>query len=744
MAAEARSGFRFESRAHPGARFRVVGFEGEERLGRCYRFRVELASEGQDPDVEALVGSQACFTILRQPGGGPRDLPFHGIILEFCQRHRAGPLAFYEAVLVPRLHLLSLTRHDQVFLDQTLPEFIAACLEDGGLAAGAFRFALARDPDAWEKRDYLCQYGESHLAFVQRWLEREGLYYFFEQREGEEQVVITDSRIVHGARAGEPEVRYHPASGLGGRHREEVITQFGCCRDLVPLKVALADTGDLVFPGGVRGEARVGDHGHGVVSSFGEHLRTPGEAGRLAGFRAEAVKCRETLYEGRGCVPFLQPGYRFRLRGHFRPDWEGEYLTVEIRHRGSQAGLMPAGPGRNLAPAESEPRYENQFTALPAAVQFRLPCATPSPRVLGVLPATVDAAGDTVHLDEWSRYKLILPFDQSGRGGGKASAWVRMLGPYAGAGYGWNSPLHKGTEVLLGFIDGDPDRPVIAGAVPNPRTPSPVNADNASQVVLRTAGGNRLAFEDQPGRESIHLECPGQGASFHMGALGSSGPGSASLSAANGWEVTAASKTEAVVGNSSSFIGGVATAVHLGATTFAHEGGYLHVVLGAGAVYEGPDRFNYSPSHAKMHELQGKVALESTEYSRLVKQAGDLEKELGALQTSIGKHKEKIIEIKESFGKQKTAFGQLTENYADYKVVRGQLLTLLAQELTSMGAKKTEMIEKIIAKFGKFTLFANTMRSNINSVVIKYNTQTSTADQVTRVTDGQTLEAGGS
>ena len=742
MAAEALPGFRFESRACPGIRFRVVGFEGEERLGRCYRFRVDLVCEGPGPDLEVLTGSQACFSILRQAGSGRADLPFHGVLVEFCLRYRAGPLTFCEAVLVPRLQLLALTRHHQVFLDQTLPEFIAACLEDGGLAPGDFRFALARDPADWEKRDFVCQCGESHLDFVQRWLEREGLYYFFEQRDGGERLVITDSRVAHQPRAGEPEVRYQPVSGLAGGHREDVVTRFGGGRDLAPLKVDLADTGDLAFPGGVQGEAQVEGRGHGVVASFGGHLRTPGEARRLAGLRAEAEKCRETLFEGSGCVPFLQAGHLFRLRGHFRAVWDGEYLIVEIRHRGGQAGSMLAGPGRDPAPAELEPRYENWFTALPAAVQFRPSRTASGPRIHGVLPAVVDAEGSGVHLDEWSRYKVVLPFDQSGRGGGKASAWVRMLGPYAGAGHGWNSPLHKGTEVLLGFVDGDPDRPVITGAVPNPRTPSPVNADNASQVVLRTAGGNRLAFEDQPGRESICLDCHNQGATFQVGPLGSSGPGSASLSTANGWEVSAGSKTEVVVGNSSSFINGIATAVQFGVTTFVHLGAYLHVSLLAGAAYEGPDKFNYSPGHARFHNLKAGVINDSEDFSKKETEVNLKSENLFDFINESNGKLTRMANSEKTLGSLRDNYSKTMKNFNNSIGISGQTASFTSEISNDWSKKSAQMVAEVNAKIENCILKDNEARASHGLVQIKAESMTSNTGQETVVTDQLTYKPG--
>ena len=121
--------------------------------------------------------------------------------------------------------------------------------------------------------------------------------------------------------------------------------------------------------------------------------------------------------------------------------------------------------------------------------------------------AKVDASGSGQYaeIDEQGRYKLKLPFDRSESKGGKASRWVRMAQPYAGSDYGMHFPLHKDIEVLLTFIDGDPDRPIIAGSVPNPETGSPVTAQNLTKSMMRSCGANELHFDDQKGEENIFL-----------------------------------------------------------------------------------------------------------------------------------------------------------------------------------------------------------------------------------------------
>ncbi|MCI5208937.1 MAG: type VI secretion system tip protein VgrG, partial [Candidatus Electrothrix sp. ATG2] len=165
------------------------------------------------------------------------------------------------------------------------------------------------------------------------------------------------------------------------------------------------------------------------------------------------------------------------------------------------------------------PSYFNNFSCIPAEVQFRPERLAEKTRLDGTLNATVDAAGDGQYaeIDDQGRYKVKLPFDQGDAAEGKASRWVRMAQPYAGADYGMHFPLHKGTEVLLTFVDGDPDRPIIAGAVPNPETATPVKGGNQTQSMIRTGGGNQIRIEDGEGGQQIHMSSPTSNSIISLG-----------------------------------------------------------------------------------------------------------------------------------------------------------------------------------------------------------------------------------
>ena len=490
--------FDFRSHALPEDTFGVVRFKGSEGLSMCYQFEVDLVSREAELDLTAVLKHPATFTILREDG----DIPFQGILAQFEQLHEIDEFVFYRAILVPKLWWLSLTHHNQVLLNKTVLQLIEDVIKDGGLTTLDFELKLEKEYPAWE---YICQYRESHFNFVSRWMEQEGLYYYFEQTEQGEKVVITDTGLAHTEMPMGKTMYYSPPSGLDETHREEVIKGFICRQKMLPKTLDLKDYNYMTPSLEISGSAEVSPDGRGNIYMYGEHFRTTAEGNNLAAIRAEELRCQEQRFHGESTVPYLRPGYLFDLEDHYRGNFNQTYLTIELEHEGSQSAFLIAGIQKGLAEAEKQPYYRNSFVAIPSNVQFRTERKTEKPRFYGTMSARVDAAGsgNYAELDEHGRYKVVLPMDVSGRKGGKASAFFRMAQPYTGSDHGMHFPLHKGTEVLLTFVDGDPDRPIIQSAVPNPETPSIVNAGNQTGAGIRTASGNQISMQDNEGHERI-------------------------------------------------------------------------------------------------------------------------------------------------------------------------------------------------------------------------------------------------
>jgi type VI secretion system secreted protein VgrG len=505
--------FSFTSSGFSEDTFDVVSFSGMEGLSRLYRFDIRLVSEDDQLNLENVIQSRAQLTILREEGA----LSFNGILSEFEQMGTALGKTQYRAVLTPALWRHTLTHHNQVFLDKTVPKIIEAAMQDGGLTSLDYEFRLTGD---YPVHEYICQYNESYYNFISRLMEREGLYYFFEQKEAAEKVIVTDSALLHSAMKEGREVYYSPLSGLDESAREEVIRTVVCNQKMLPQRVVLKDYNYRKPSVDITAQWVVSERGVGDIYIYGEHFLTKEEGTRLAKVRAEALKCRARVYHGESHVPYLRPGYVFQLDGHNRKDFNASYLTIEITHSGDQSFMFSAGIDKVQSIHEKSPYYRNSFTAISSENQFRPERITEKPSISGSLSAHIDTegGGDYAEIDQDGRYKVRMPFDLAGSGRGKASSWLRMAQPYAGSDHGMHFPLHKDTEVLLTFIDGDPDRPVIAAAVPNLLTPSVVTSTNCTQNWVATAGGNKMHMEDQKGSQRIQFETPQADTKFRMGA----------------------------------------------------------------------------------------------------------------------------------------------------------------------------------------------------------------------------------
>jgi type VI secretion system secreted protein VgrG len=598
--------FSFISKSLPEDTFGVISMKGSEGISKPYEFEIMLVADNLEIDFDVIMHSTAKLVFHRETG---RDAAYNGIITHFEHLHAIGNYAFYRAYLVPRLWWLSITKHNQIILDKSIPEFAQDVLIDGGLTTDDFEFRLQ---GAYAPIEYVCQYNESHLNFLSRWLEREGIYYYFDQTEDGEKVIFTDSRLAHTELAAGRVLTYAPPSGLEALHAAEVVTSFHCRRSLMPEKVFLKDYNYRKPSLEMSGEATVDPQGRGTVFFYNEHIKTPEEGKRLAKTRAESILCCRELYLGEGSVPFMLPGFTFTLENHYRKGVNQNYLITDIDHEGNQTGYLLAGisVGRS-GDEENKIYYHNYFTAIPGTVQFRPEAKAEKPKISGTISGMIDAAGSGQYaeLDSQGRYKILFPFDLSGRSDGKASNWVRMAQPYAGSDHGMHFPLHKGTEVLITFIDGDPDRPVIAGAVTNPETPSIVSGDNQSMAGIHTAGKNKIAIEDQAGSERILLHAPNQGSFIRIGAPNdpppwpdgySSNPDNTdygfNFNTAGQMDITAGTSNELIFGESTSTVVGVEICTTIGLTIYLYLGGYCDIKL--------PEKWDFSPESTEIKGLR--------------------------------------------------------------------------------------------------------------------------------------------
>ena len=474
----------FASKALAADTFVVVDFKGDEGVSRLYRLEINLVCESADIDLDAVLANVATLKIV----DGDQETYFNGVVAEFEQLHQKSGDTFYRAVLVPRLWQLSLYRVTEVYVDKTTPEVIEAVLKEAGLTSLDYELALTARHTPWT---HLCQYQETHFDFISRLMERNGIYFYFSQDAQREKLIITDVRTRHEALPGGNKFEYTAISGLRPNQEKPQVQAFVCRQKQLPQKVVLMDYNYRKPALELKSEAIVDSRGRGEIVLYGEHADDQAEIRELAGIRAEELICRKRIFHGTSNISALRSGYLAGLEKHFRDDFNQDYLIIEVEHEGSQSGMVLLDSG-GAEPARGQAAfYRNSFAAIAATVQFRPERTTAKPRIHGTMNAVIDAEGSGAdpEVDEYGRYKVRLQFDRAEHGDAKASQWVRMATPYAGSDHGMHFPLRKGTEVLLTFIDGDPNRPIIANAVPNMDTPSVVNRDNARNSVVRVIGG---------------------------------------------------------------------------------------------------------------------------------------------------------------------------------------------------------------------------------------------------------------
>jgi type VI secretion system secreted protein VgrG len=465
----------------------VRSMAGREELSRLYHFDLTL-SRPAGPLTRAQVDAMLQTPCVLSMGTGPHDL-IHGILesIELVEVH--ADYALYRTCLVPGAWLLTMASTNRIFQNATVAEIIEKILKLYGLNNGTDYSMLI---NGGTKHEYVVQYEESDWDFIQRWLEAEGYYYWFEQGDEGEQIVFGDANDDATPVAGDSTIAYRTENNL--ESGIETIWDWIFRQRRVPARVTVVDHNyrrphvPLVAtsPTNLDPENQE-DFGFGTVFRYNEHFKDVATGDVIAKARAERYVCERYTLHGHSDCPRLRVGHKFTLDGH---DDDGTYLITSVDHSGGSGGESAESTALS---------YGAVFEAIPIDTQFRPACITEWPSIHGVIHAHVDADGDgaIAQLDSEGRYKVRLPFDGSGNEGGSSSRWIRKAQPYSGAGYGQHFPLHKGAEVLLAHIDGDPDRPIIVGAVPCKHTPSPVTSSNASQSVVQTASGIRIEMEDQ-------------------------------------------------------------------------------------------------------------------------------------------------------------------------------------------------------------------------------------------------------
>ncbi|HKP94876.1 MAG TPA: type VI secretion system tip protein TssI/VgrG [Fibrobacteria bacterium] len=507
MASADTSVFSLQVESFPLDTFRVIDFTGREALSECYAFTIRAVAFDLDLKFDEGIGVAATLIV----GGAEADTKHYGIITSFTQVPDSDGTVMlnsnYEFILEPRVRIASYKVQSRIFQNKTVLEIVSDVLGDYFMKDTDFKIDAqyeAKGQD-YSKREFTVQYNESDLDFVQRLLEEEGLFYFFNHEGDREVMIISNKKDAIKPLPLFPKLPFRPETGMhmeAGEYVDSMMKSMKFVTGRATMKDYNYRTPDTKVVGFFEME------GPGEYYHFGDHVKTTDEAKRLAQLRTEMFACEREIYRGTGVARDARPGYRFTLEHAGAEGFNGDYLITRVTHRG--AFTDAGGNGAVDAITRAVPHYTNSFEAIPALVQFRPQLTTPKPKAPGILTAKVDGQkGSYAYLDEEGRYRMKLFFDRSEEKDGKASKAIRLAQPYAGAGYGMHFPLHTDTEIAVGFVDGDLDRPIGLGAIPNPGKGTPVKAGNKSQNMIKSHSGHSVTLDDKEGKTGIHIATSG-------------------------------------------------------------------------------------------------------------------------------------------------------------------------------------------------------------------------------------------
>jgi type VI secretion system VgrG family protein len=477
--------------------FEVLEFTGMEAISQPYHFDLEVVSEKRNIEVEKLLNCQA-FLLFDAGGRG-----VHGQIFRVGHADSGERQTRYRFSLVPRLAYLGQRINQRIFQQQSVPEIITQVLKDHGILKDAFKFQLSVD---YPKREYCVQYAESDLAFIQRLCAEIGIHYHFQHSVDGHLLVFGDDQTVF-PRLPEPGL-FLPGRGLVAQ--TPVVNHFDVRLETRPTAVVRRDY-DFHKPR-LELESRRDSKQLPVLEdyAFPGHFNDCEIGNHLAGRALQRHRADYCQAQGGSDQPALMTGHFLQLDGHPRQAWNDLWLLTEIHHRGRQPQVLEELAGND--DADDFQGYRNTFLATPWDVFFR-PSLIEKPHVGGYQLAVVTGPKNSeIHCDAFGRVKVRMMWDRRAKLYEHSSCWLRVASAWAHDGYGSVLTPRVGMEVLVGFVDGDADKPLVMGCLPNASTPIPLDLPaDKTRSILRTrsspdgGGYNELRIEDRKGAEEIYL-----------------------------------------------------------------------------------------------------------------------------------------------------------------------------------------------------------------------------------------------
>ena len=471
-------------------------YRGVESISAPFEFHVGMLSENSVVDLKGLLKTTATISLVMLDG---KTRYINGVWREIKHVEIGQEnLSVYEGILVPNLWFLTLTSDCRIFQNMTVPDIVSKVLKDWGLTA--FKLSLQK---TYPPREYCVQYRETNLDFISRLLGDEGIFYFFQHTDSQHMLVLADDPSAIEECPGQ-------ASAYFSLHQhswddEDGVDAIEPCASVYTGKVSLTDYNFETPRNSLL--VTVGNNQE-LYDYPGDYTeRSDGE--RISRIRLEEKEVRQSTVAGQGRCRLFIPGYRFKLKDHFRDDANIEYTLVSITHQASDVSYFSASK------TEEPFSFSNTFEAIPHTTPFHPARSIPKPLIHGVQTAlVVGKSGEEIWVDSYGRVKVQFYWDRLGQKDENSSCWVRVSQIWAGKSWGWVSLPRIGQEVIVGFLEGDPDRPIITGRVYNAEQTTPYALpDNQTQTGIKTrsskAGSadncNEIRFEDKKGSEELYV-----------------------------------------------------------------------------------------------------------------------------------------------------------------------------------------------------------------------------------------------
>ena len=473
-----------------------------EELGRLFSIDLDLLSEQGDIKFEDILAKNV--TIEHKLISG--DLRyFNGIVTSFSQTGDDGSYAVYQATVKPWLWFLTRTADCRIFQEMSVPDIVKDVFRGSGYTD--FEDKLTKNYRTWE---YCVQYRETDFNFVSRLLEQEGIYYYFTHENGKHNLVLSDGEVAHDPLPSDSVIDYYPPDSTAIRKKDHIYSWI-ITKEVQPGKYELnefdfkkpksqLETKSQIIRKHIVADSEIYDYP-------GEYTETD-DGEKYVQARIEELGCQYEQAKGQSSVRELTTGYKFTLKGYTRKDQNREYLITTAWHSiHSDVHGTEAGSG-------GDP-YNNSFTVIEINTPFRAARKTPKPIVQGAQTAiVVGPSGEEIYTDEYGRVKIKFHWDRDVDKDENSSCWVRVSQIWAGKKWGGMHIPRIGQEVIVDFMEGDPDRPIITGRVYNadqmPPYDLPANKTQSGIKSRSSKGGskdnfNEIRMEDKKGEEQFYI-----------------------------------------------------------------------------------------------------------------------------------------------------------------------------------------------------------------------------------------------